>query len=326
MKNTPLLFSTIAAVTILSACGGGGSNDSTSFNGTAGSPYRPLQTTIPAPSYTAGSRELAEFNTLNEQRAKCGFGLLANNEQLKFAAIDHVAYLTEYAQRMTDAGLSAHGQYSQYPNGFTGATPLDRAKYRGYTGRYAGETIAAGLQIPSAVRVLLSAPYHAGGMLYGYDEVGVSVGQRAVFDLGLRDKPQRADRSILTYPCQGVTGVATELFGEIPSPYSPRNLRSNPIGQSIYFLADESALLPAGKKSVIEVTDVVVTEQVTGVPVVMLPVQNKDNDVNALFMGSGFAYAAPDQPLKKLTPYRVRATVRSNGVTTLVDYTFATGG
>ena len=144
MKNTPLLFCAMAAVTILSACGGGGSNDNTSFNGTAASPYRTLQTTVPAPSYTAGSRELAEFNTLNEQRAKCGFGLLANNEQLKFAAIDHVSYLAEYAQKMTDAGLSAHGQYPQYPNGFTGATPLDRAKYRGYTGRHAGETIAAG--------------------------------------------------------------------------------------------------------------------------------------------------------------------------------------
>jgi hypothetical protein len=76
---------------------------------------------------------------------------------------------------------------------------------------------------------------------------------------------------------------------------------------------------------VIEVTNVVVTVHATGVPVLMLPVQNKDNDVNALFMGRGFAYAAPDQPLKKLTPYRVRATVRSNGVTTLVDYTFTTG-
>lgn len=76
----------------------------------------------------------------------------------------------------------------------------------------------------------------------------------------------------------------------------------------------------------IEVINVVVTDQTTGLPVVMLPVQNKDNDVNALFMGRGFAYAAPDQPLKKLTPYRVRATVKSNGVTTLVDYTFTTGG
>ena len=319
------LLSSISSVAALAACGDGGNTDGSNFNGTAGSPYRALQTTIPAPSYTVGSRELAEFNTLNEQRAKCGFGLLANNEQLKFAAIDHVSYLTEYAQKMTDAGLSAHGQYSQYPNGFTGMTPLDRAKYRGYTGRYAGETIAAGLQIPSAVRVLLSAPYHAGVMLYGYDEVGISVGQRAVFDLGLRDKPQRADRSILTYPCQGVTGVATELYGEIPSPYSPRNLRSNPIGQSIYFLADESVPAPAGKQSVIDITDVVVTEHATGVPVVMLPVQNKDNDVNAFFMGRGFAYAAPDQPLKKLTQYRVRATVKANGVTTPVDYTFTTG-
>lgn len=325
MKIPRLLLSTLATSALLTACGGGGSSNGSAPIGGPGWPFRTLQTNVAAPPYSMGSRELAEFNTLNEQRAKCGFGLLAHNESLKFSATDHVAYLAEYVQRVMDAGLSAHGQYSQYPNGFTGATTLDRARYRGYTGRYAGQTIAAGHQIPSAVRVLLSAPYHAGAMLYGYDEVGISVGQRAVFDLGLSDKPQRADRAILTYPCQGVTGVATELLGEIPSPYPPRNLRTNPIGQSIYFLADDSVPLPPGKSSLIEVSNVVVTEHLTGAPVAMLPVQNKDSDVNALFVGRGFAYAAPDRPLKKLTQYRVQATVQSNGVTTLVDYTFTTG-
>ena len=56
-----------------------------------------------------------------------------------------------------------------------------------------------------------------------------------------------------------------------------------------------------------------------------LSIQNKDNHPNSAYLGSGFAYAASDKPLKSLTKYRVRATVKANGVTTLVDYTFTTG-
>lgn len=331
MKNTNLILTAVTVAALLSACGGGGGGTATApvvttapvASAPFSSVYVPLQTTVPAPPYAAGSRELAEFNTLNEQRSKCGFGLLASNESLRLAAQDHASYMTEYDARLSAAGISIHNQSVQFPNGFTGATVFDRVKFRGYGGNLVSEGIGGSLKSTNTSRHLLSLPYHAGTMLSGFTDIGISVGVAVVFDYGSQSKFQRKDSSILTYPCAGVTGTKISLDNETPSPYLPRNLVANPIGQPVYFFADESAQVPAGKKSLIEVTDLVVTEDVSGVLIVMLPVQNKDND--PVSIGSGFAYAAPDKPLKNLTKYRVRATVKSNGVTTQVDYTFTTG-
>lgn len=337
MKNTKLILSTVAAAALLSACGGGGGGTtasvpsatpvtvSASSSAAFEAMYQPIQTTVPAAPYAAGSREAAEFKTLNEQRSACGFGLLSNNESLRLAAVDHSKYLDEYGQRITNDGLSIHEQFLKYPNGFTGATFFDRAKFRGYGGSKVSETLGGSLQNTSAARFLISAPYHAGAIFTGYMDVGISAGAVVVFDYGSQSKLQRKDASILTYPCSGVTGVAPKLPTETPSPYSPRNLGANPIGHPVYFFGDESVAVVAGRKSQIDVPDLVVTEDITGSVVAMLPVQNRDNDPNAAYVGPGFAYAAPDKPLKNLTKYRVRATVKANGVTTLVDYTFTTG-
>lgn len=204
---------------------------------------------------------------------------------------------------------------------------------RGYLGLFGNETVVPGGLRAEAVRIFISAPYHAQVHLATGTEVGLVVKERrvqgaAVFDFGTPPKYQRTDDVILTYPCEGVAGTATKLLAEVPSPYSPRDLVSHPIGQSPYFFADErNHVSPTGQKTLIEVINLLVTELVLGATVAMLAVMTRENDANAPFLGVGFAYAAPDQPRKAATRYRVRATIRSenDNKTTLVDYTFSTG-
>ncbi len=327
--------------TLLSACGGGGTVPAP-VAATVPAPvavvpvpvalpsafdnlYQPLQTSVPASPYVG--RDLEEFNTLNRQRGQCGFGLLAHHDSLRAAATDHAHYINLNGNKVLAAGLSLHEQFTQFPNGFTGFTVADRVRYRGYLSPSLGEVIAGSVASTSAVHGLLSAPYHAGAVLGGQTEVGIAGGSGSaiVMEFGLPAKRQRAGDGILTYPCQGVTGTQLSLSAETPSPYSPRNLAASPIGQAVYFLADLSVPLAAGRKTQLDVTDLSMSESLSGAEVRMLAVMTRESDPNFIYLNPGFAYAAPDKPLKPLTAYRVQATVLAGGKTTRVDYTFTTG-
>ena len=367
-RLTIATISSAALATLITACGGGGSanTSATAPSATGQTPTAPSTTAtplagsiptvpalpaipatptsnsrfqapvqaIPAPSYPAGSAALSEFNALNEQRAQCNLGLLTDSLPLRRASENHATYLnTYYLQAMAPAGLSPHTQYTQFLNNFTGRTALDRLHYQGYKGLFEHETLIPYGPATDAVRAFLAAPYHAQVLLGTATDVGIASPAQgssgaAVFEFGVTSKHQRLGDGVLTYPCQGTTGTALKLEGEVPSPYAPRNLRANPIGQPLYFFVYEKTLvLPPGQKTLIEVTDLVVSEVVSGAAVEMLNVMTAENDAAGSLMGIGFAYVAPHLPLKAMTQYRVKASVRSkaDNKTSLVDYTFTTG-
>src|SRR5471030_3256960 len=62
-----------------------------------------LQTTVPAPTYAAGSQELAFYTTFNAFRQAEGLGLLAQNSKLDAADRNHLNYLLTN----TDLNLSS---------------------------------------------------------------------------------------------------------------------------------------------------------------------------------------------------------------------------
>jgi uncharacterized protein YkwD len=345
MKQPARSIASLLATAVLSGCGGGGSVPApVPAPTTASVPapaavapaatvtppldafsnlYQTLQTSVAPTTYSG--RDLEEFTTLNRLRALCGFGVLTSNESLRAATTDHAKYVDTNGNKVLAAGLSLHEQFPQFPDGFTGFTVADRARFRGYLSPTFGEVIAGSVASKSAVHGLLSAPYHAGATLGGQTEVGIASRSSIVMDFGLPGKRQRSGNSILTYPCNGVTDTQISLSAETPMPYSPRNLLVSPIGQAVYFFADESVRLAPGRKTLMDITHLSMTEAVSGTEVVMLPVMNRETDPNFIYLSTGFAYAAPDKPLKPLTAYRVRATVTANGKTTPIDYTFTTG-
>ena len=73
-RSLPILFAAT-----LAACGGGGGDAPAPTPAPAPAPatLADVVTSVPTPTYAAGSEALAAFNTLNAERSRCGFGMVA---------------------------------------------------------------------------------------------------------------------------------------------------------------------------------------------------------------------------------------------------------
>lgn len=135
------LLAAFVAVASTAGCGGGGGG------GRAGSvaiapppapaPAPDIVTSVPTPTYAASSNELLAFNSLNSERARCGFGEVAQNANLDLSASNHRAYLV----------ANQASSHSETPgnSGYTGATPQARAAVAGYSGSSIGEGVTTGI-------------------------------------------------------------------------------------------------------------------------------------------------------------------------------------
>jgi len=290
------LFTLLPLVAALAACGGGGGDDANS--GATSTPVvvipgaaANLVTSIPTPTYSTGSEELAAFATLNAARQRCGFGLLKQNAALDNAARGHADWnlINNFAE---------HEQVAGTP-GFTGVTFQDRFVSAGYSDRVFGFqgadklTLALGLSTDAgygtdSIRKLLNAPYHAVGLIAGFRDVGISVRTSAEAGSSFANRvttqvnpgflasegPQQAEAdAVLTYPCQGTVDVMPELRNETPNPVPGRNLATNPLGSSIIVSIRPGRLLDITSASMINVA--------TGQSVLLRAPVTSANDLNA---------------------------------------------
>lgn len=283
-----------------------------------------IVTIVPAATYMASSEELAAFTLLNAERSRCGFGLLAQNTKLDLAAKSH-------AEWSLINNLYGHYEAATVPTGFTGVEPKDRIIAAGYAASSATETMTgsvANLSIGGygveSTRALMAMPYHMFGMMSPYRDIGVSVrsassviplipnglSRTAVFDFGViaenyQTPPQK---SVLTYPCEGSTGVATKVTGEYPNPVPGRDLAANPLGHAIL------VMLPKGQE--LNINSSTMTKVADGSSVPMRSPITAKNDPNKLFQtfGSYMGYVAPDVALQPATAYHVTVTGTSSGL------------
>lgn len=361
MKSHRLfVLSALTIAASLTACGGGGGGDATQQTSTAiqvpapvvvaPAPVAPapvvvapapvvpvvltnsLVTSVPAPTYAAGTEELAAFNLLNAERGACGFGLLAQNGAIDSAAQRHSDY-----QILNNVITHVQNQQTM-PTGFTGTTVVDRliaAKYivsdadraSTYEAIVSSGTSTKNGQGALGVRGLMNAPYHMISMFSETRDVGIALrnnadnnittpGNYATFDFSSKFSAgnQLPDSSaVRTYPCNGTTGVVRLLAGEIPNPVPGRNLSLNPLGSSVY--------INVLKGNTIAINTVSFVNVATGASVVTrLPITEK-NDPNGSFR-SHEAYIAADAPLDKSAKYRVMITGTNNGVAFSKDFVF----
>jgi uncharacterized protein YkwD len=181
-----------------------------------------LVTSVPAPTYAAGSQQLAAFNYLNSIRGRCGFGLLKQDTRLDQAADDHANYL---ALNFTQVGLS-HSQ-TQGRAGFTGVNAGDRAAARGYVGSVSDGLAfgASTMTAESAVMVLSQTTYHAMQALGGSVDFGVASRQPSgtfvVTNYGV-PQGQIAQRlagdAVALSPCDGDVNRLRVHGAELPDP------------------------------------------------------------------------------------------------------------
>ncbi len=325
MKAT--IYFSLAASVVLAACGGGGSSTPAAPAAAATPPVSVAAnfvTTVPASTYIG--QNAAAFNLLNAERSKCGFGLLAQNAQLDAAATSHADYLIAN-------NLLTHDEIAG-KQGFSGANPSARAQAKGYSSPQVSE--AAGGSAPgavamgeTAVRRLMGMPYHLRGMVGGMRDVGIAARQPSdsgstvnlamtVFDFGyaVAAGPQlMATADVMTYPCQGSSGVARSVVGEIPNPVPEREY-TNPVGTPILILVRPENTVSISSAAMIKVA--------TSATVALRAPMTVANDPNKV-IAKHEAFVMPDAALDANSQYQVTVVGTNNGTAFSRTFTFTTG-
>ncbi len=328
MRKSILAFSIVAA---LSGCGGGGDNNSNSqpATGTPSTPTTPPVVTTdstvimvaPAGNYADADR-LAAYNYLNTQRVTCGFGALAQSAALDRAAQAHA----DFVATNVDAGhpdAYSHTENASYP-GFTGALPIDRANSQGYGGVSAGENLAAEDTALLAAKGLLTVAYHTLGTLRVDRDIGLGISKKTatfatpitVVTLGLRsssDAQYVDSKTVVTFPCDGQSGVTTTHFAELPNPLPGRDLAKNPAGRPIIVKIRAGQTLSVSDFSV-------ATAGGTSVKATLL---TKATDPNQYVLDNE-AVLIPDLPLTAKTTYTAKLVGTNNGQPISKTWSFTT--
>lgn len=351
----------IAGLVSLVACGGGGGGsegsagggtgggsttppvtnpDTQPGTGGAGGATDPVPETLPAttvgsvaaPTYSAASEDQLAFNLLNDERARCGFGKVAQNTQLDVAAKGHTDYLISN-------NMIGHFQNASDP-GYTGNSALQRAAAAGYTAQgitdentdQFGTSSLAGTGVWS-IRGLLAAPYHLVGMTSGYREIGISI--RSSDDLGTTGtfgarthqqynlaykaadgRQEPASNDVLTYPCEGSVGVNYRVTNESPNPVPGRDLLASPIGPGI--------LVAVRTGQVLTVTSATMVTVSGNTPVTLRATMTKANDPNNA-LSDNQALIIPDAALTPSTDYKVTIVGKNGAADFTRTFTFSAG-
>ena len=338
MTRTLFSLLTAAAAATLAACGGGGDGAPTpapaASTPSAGSS---IVASVPASTYAPGSEELAAFALLNAERQRCGFGQLAQSAALDAAAKAHATY------QIVNNVVSHFENLSTNPTGFTGADAAARVVAQGYTGAGAvadeiavisGTGVKTGMG-EGGIRSLLNAPYHLNGLMSGYRDVGISVrsnvdagaGAAAVvlqLDAAYKASvgPQLLARSdVLTYPCDGTTGVDRQLSNETPNPVPGRDLRANPLGSTIYVAVLDGNTLAITGASMVKTS----TGQFITLRTPITAANDPQGPCAAGCFKSHQGYVAADAALEANTSYQVSISGTNQGASFNRTFTFTTG-
>jgi uncharacterized protein YkwD len=333
-----LTLTALATAAFLAACGGGGGGSSTGTGtGTVTpgpvvvtpaptpGPASTIVTSVPAATYAPTDPAGGAYALLNAERARCGFGLLAQNAALDVSTAAHAKYSV----------ANDHLGHEEDPTkpSFYGATIEDRIKRAGYAmavGTEAGAftylsgdvrqmdditPIDGGIK---AIRRLLSAPYHAKGLLDGYVDVGMATNTYAFYaNLGaLSREAFQVNPELHTYPCEGSTETLVNYQLESPSPFP--NDPDQTWGQPIMIFGSKDLIV--GSASITGPVGSVAIRAIYG------PGQKKDP--NGAFVVSGNTASAaviPTSTLTTNTRYTVTISGGNNGATFTRTFSFTTG-
>jgi hypothetical protein len=317
------------------------------INGTGSAPAGiPLVLTVPAASYPStdifAADKLAVFNMLNDDRARCGFGKVAQASKLDQAAQLHSDYIAR-----TKLG-NDHLQQVGLP-GFTGVTPGNRIEAIGYGFSFAteimhqgdwGSIFGSGINVNNrpvnefkATNLLkdhYSSIYHLSGAMSRNTEVGIGIStyrntmgtlntKIQVIDFATPSQlnqagQQMGENDIATFPCQGTTGVIPSFIGEAPDPFPLVDLEASPYGQPVYLRAVIGNTLQITSGSI---------RLRNGSAVQTLIFDAKNDPNKKVTANEGFL--VPTQRLADNSTYDVVINGTNNGVTFVKSFSFTTG-
>lgn len=353
------------AVTVLSAalaaCGGGGgggestaatppnvpSNPSVPVNGGAIAPV----TSVPTPTYAAGSMQLALFNALNTYRSAMGVGLVAQDTIIDTAAQAQALYLDS---NLASGAITAldHNEISTNAN-FYDTTPLARALKAGTPAtEWISEDIAAGVPQANAAAYaadclnnFVDSVYHMQSIASVQQTVGIGFQQSfgsyvdytCAFDFGetagvvgapqansvyIAGGQQLPASAVAVAPLNNETGVLTTMRAESPNPAPDLTAPGHPIMYHVNaaaagdVLTVQSFTLTTGGTTV-PARIIVPQAAVTGSIGVTADVNNE--------MFPGYAFLLPLAALTPNTTYTVNFQGERDGTPTSKSWSFTTG-
>lgn len=332
MNTKTNLAAAVATSLVLTACGGGGGSSSTPAPAPspAPSPSTALQTSVPAPTYAAGSAELAAFTVLNAQRERCGFGLLAQNAALDQAAKGQTNY---QVQRMLEGTIGGHDQ-TQGLSGFTATTPSARVALAGYSAALVTEGLVwlppgqpLDVTGEAQIRRLMASVYHQRSLLQVYRDAGFSmafadqapaVTRFHVMTVNLAYPSGAAGQqpsSTVTYPCDGVTGVAPSMPAESPDPFARLGFTSGVgagVGHPIYVRTPEG--------TTVRLTSATVMAGAKSLPISLFHQADDPNDR----LAKNEAFVIPREAMAVSTTYSVNLAGTADGVAFSRSFSFST--
>lgn len=205
-----------------------------------------MQTSVPSPSYAAGTMQAAAFSQLNAYRFSMGVGELAQDPILDTAAQAHATYLNKNFANGNITALS-HDEVSTYAD-YYDDTPLDRAQKAGAPAtEWIGEAVTDSTQTTATaagsdcVVKMLDTVYHADALTdtqqtvgIGFTPISAPVGiDICNFDFGsttgVYGSPeanaipvfggqQMSTTAVAHMPLSNETGVALAMAAESPNP------------------------------------------------------------------------------------------------------------
>jgi VCBS repeat-containing protein len=252
------------------------------------------------------AEKVAVFNRLNEDRARCGFGKLAQNSLLDQAAQNHSNYIA------LNKIANTHFEVSGQP-GFTGYDPSARFEYLGYKFTYGNENVSQvlwgswfsandqyapqnQLSATNNLFLLYSTIYHLAGLMDRITEVGVGVsnfedsndgtsfGKTLTIDGGIPVSSStgqlRSAESLTTFPCESTEGLFPIFRGESPDPFPSIDRNALPYGHPVY--------ITSGPETTVTLTSGTITKRGgSAVPTTTLTAANDPNQrlgVNEVFL------------------------------------------
>jgi uncharacterized protein YkwD len=209
-----------------------------------------LKTSVPAPSYAAGSIERIQFDRLNQIRLAGGFGAVPQDPLIDQSALNHADYLFLHyydsqqpspwssAMDLLDPAtntLNAHIEVVG-ASGFTGVISSDRLAYVGRNSS-AGEVISFR---EDCIDDLLNSIFHRDGLL-DTSITGFGIGLRrasnnqdlaCVVEYSTSSSVIRPTGWVGLYPMPGQTGVPLGMVGgeaPDPAPSVPNAQKGSPV-------------------------------------------------------------------------------------------------
>lgn len=237
--NKSALIGVVVTLLSLVSCGGN-SNQIPSNIVLPGS----TQSYLNAPTYAAGTEELAAFQAINQFRFSVGLGYWEQNILLDHAAANHMYYSVSNQALVANpfqTDLEAQTINGTPTAGFTGITPSARGIAVGY---YVLENIITAQNVPTAVvgelystgsgvnavNDMINTIYHRSGLMaQSTRQIGIARDTAGVatadthwwFNHGRLDAGQSMSSDYISqYPLNQQLGVPLSMTPEFPSVYS----------------------------------------------------------------------------------------------------------